>query len=394
MIISTKIEKLMQGSSWIRKMFEEGAKLRLEYGQNVICDFTLGNPIVDPPENFFKSLINTANTYTPSIHGYMQNAGFQFVREAVASYLTKEHGITFLPDHIVMSVGAAGGLNTVLKAILDPGDEVIIFSPYFPEYYFYVDNHNGIPVILDTDENFDLPFDNLSKTINQKTRAIILNNPNNPTGRLYFEEDLKKLGEILKGKEKEFNREIFLIADEPYSKIVYDGLKAPSIFKIYENSISVTSHSKDLSIPGERIGYITINPNMKDSLYLSKTLSFTIRILGYVNAPAFMQRVVQNLQGVSVPIEYYQERRDFLYNNLTSLGYKIRKPEGAFYLFPKSPIEDDMKFVMELKEQKILVTPGRGFGRPSYFRIAYCVDFDTIKRSIDGFKELAQKYLK
>jgi len=392
MTIAKKIEKVLSESSWIRRMFEEGARLKAEHGPDNIYDFSLGNPNLNPPKSFRDSLIDSASSSVKGNHAYMPNVGFPYVRKSVAAYVSVELQAEVSESEIIMTCGAAGALNVILKTILDPGDEVITPSPYFVEYKFYADNHGGILKTVPTKPDFSLDINAISSAINNKTKAVLINSPNNPTGRIYGKESLIELGTILNDKSGKTGRTIYLISDEPYRKIVYDGVKVPSIFNCYRESIIATSYSKDISIPGERIGYIAVNPKaaFKENLINGMTLSN--RILGFVNAPALMQRIIASIQGASVDISEYKRKRDILCNNLAECGYEFVRPSGAFYLFPKSPVPDDVKFVKALQDELILVVPGSGFGGPGHFRIAFCVDDDIIINSIPGFKKTMEKF--
>lgn len=389
MAISKKIEKSITGASWIRKMFEEGERLRKIYGSEKVYDFTLGNPELEPPEAFKKALKEIALKPVPGMHRYMSNAGYPETRQAVADVLAVQTGLPFDQNNIVMTCGAGGALNVVLKSILDPGDEVIILSPFFVEYKFYIDNHGGITKEAPTKKDFTLDLGAIRSAITSRTKAIIVNSPNNPTGVVYDSASLKGLGRLLEEIEGEFGNQIFVISDEPYAKIIYDGLSLPSIFNCVKNSVVVTSHSKDLALPGERIGYIAFSPQIENAGLLMDALVFCNRTLGFVNAPALMQRLVAGLQHESVDIAGYQEKRDILYDNLTALGFRMVKPQGAFYLFPESPLPDDVAFVMAAQKHNILLVPGSGFGAPGYFRIAYCIDKKVILNSLPAFKALA-----
>jgi len=382
----------MAEGSWIRKMFEEGAVLKQRYGEQNVFDLSLGNPIMEPPAEFDRELKKLAKQPLPGMHRYMENAGYPETRAAVAAQLSVEFGIKFTMKEIIMTCGAAGALNVVLKTILNQGDGVIIFAPYFVEYINYVDNHGGVTRLLPTDEQFMPRLDVLEAAIGTKTRAVIINSPNNPTGAVYSEDLLHQLGEVLQRKEAQYGKQIFLISDEAYRKIIYDGLKYPSPLPHHPQSIIVTSHSKDLALPGERIGYIAVHPDCSQREELLNGLIFCNRTLGYVNAPALMQHIVRHLQQVTVSVAEYQEKRDFLYDNLVGMGYSLIKPQGAFYMFPKSPLEDDVAFVRELQQWKVLTVPGRGFGSPGYFRISYCVDDRTLEGSLAGFQKAAQKF--
>ncbi|CCO09013.1 pyridoxal phosphate-dependent aminotransferase [Desulforamulus hydrothermalis] len=391
MVLSDKVASFLNRASWIRKMFEEGDRLRKIHGADQVFDFTLGNPSVEPPPQFREELKKLALHPEPGMHRYMSNAGYPETRSAVAEVLAEQSGLPFAARHIVMTVGAGGGLNVVFKAILNPGEEVIAISPYFVEYGFYVDNHGGVLKVVPAGADFlpDLPA--LRAAITDKTRAVIINSPNNPTGVVYPAAVLAQLGQLVEEKSRETGREIFVISDEPYAKIVYDGVQVPSVFKYITNAVMVTSHSKDLALPGERIGYIAVSPRIEGADTLVEGLVFCNRTLGFVNAPALMQRLVTGLQRVSVDVAEYQAKRDLLYHHLTSLGFQMVQPQGAFYLFPKSPLPDDIEFCRQALKHNILVVPGGGFGAPGYFRLAYCIDMEIIKRSLPAWTALARE---
>lgn len=386
MALSKKMLEFAERSSWIRKMFEEGAKMKAEFGADKIFDFSLGNPDVPPPPQFIPALQEIIAEEAPGVHSYMPNPGYPAVREAIAAQISSEQGVTVNGADMLMTCGAAGGLNVVMKALLDPNDEVVILTPFFVEYNFYVDNHGGVTKIVNTTEDFSLDLAAIEKALTEKTKAIIINSPNNPTGQVYSAEELAALGKILAAAGSKFGTTIYLVADEPYRKIIFDGLEVPSIFKASNNTILVSSYSKDLSLPGERIGYIAVHPEVADKAPLLGSMALANRILGFVNAPALMQRVVAKLQGATVDNTIYARRREMFCKILTEAGYEFTPPKGAFYLFPKSPIEDDAKFVALLQEQKILAVPGRGFGMPGYFRLAFCVEDSVIERSAEAFK--------
>lgn len=392
MTVAQKIETFIASSSWIRKMFEEGARLKALHGPENVFDFSLGNPNLDPPPQFDEALENAFAETGRGGHGYMPNIGYPQVRKAVADYVSGEHGAPVSENEVIMTCGAAGALNVILKTILDPGDEVISPAPYFVEYNFYVDNHGGMLKPVPTHSDFTLDLEALSGAITEKTKAVIINSPNNPTGQIYSEESLLRLGEILREKGKALGRTLYLISDEPYRKIVYGNTPVPSILNCYAESIVCTSYSKDISIPGERIGYLVVNPNATHCQALLGGMALANRILGFVNAPALMQRVVSRVQGVTVDISVYGRRRDMLCDGLADAGYEFTRPPGAFYLFPKSPIPDDVKFVQALQEELILVVPGSGFGGPGHFRISYCVDDATIQDALPGFKKVMDKF--
>lgn len=390
--ISKKVEENLKRSSWIRAMFEEGEKLRKVHGPDKVYDFTLGNPDIEPPDAFKEILKQAALNPTPGMHRYMSNAGYPGTRRAVAEVISEESGLALTEENIVMTVGAGGALNVVLKTLLNPGEEVIIIPPYFVEYNFYIDNHSGVVKAAPAKEDFQLDLETIEAAITGNTKAIIINSPNNPTGVVYDATTLEDLGKLLQKKEAEMGTEIYVISDEPYAKISYDGVKVPNVFKYITNSIIVTSHSKDLALPGERIGYLAVSPRVKNLSLVMEGMTFANRTLGFVNAPALMQYLVTGLQRESVDITLYQEKRDILYNSLTEMGFKMVKPAGAFYLFPQSPIPDDVEFVRAAQKYNILLVPGTGFGKPGHFRMAYCIDKQIILNSLPAFKELAKEF--
>ncbi|MEA2040254.1 MAG: pyridoxal phosphate-dependent aminotransferase [Thermodesulfobacteriota bacterium] len=392
MCLSKRVASSIEKSSWVRKMFEEGAARKAEFGPDNVFDFSLGNPNLDPPVSFKNALKKLASDDPPGVHAYMPNAGFVETREAVSRYLSDTKDLSFGPDDIIMTVGAAGALNVVLKAILNPGEEVVIPAPYFVEYNFYIDNHGGIPKTVSTKPDFSLDLSEIEAAINPRTRAVLINTPNNPTGKIYNESELLELGRILTRYSQEHGNPIYLIADEPYNRIVYNGTICPSVFDAYKETFLVTSFSKDLSLAGERIGYIAVHPQMTEKGTIIGGLILCNRILGFVNAPAFMQRVIQSLLNDSVDIGLYKRKRDTLSKGLKDAGYDFNIPEGAFYLFPRSPVPDDVEFVRALQEENILTVPGSAFGSPGYFRIAYCVEDKTIERALPGFARVMQKY--
>ncbi len=374
-------------------MVEEGIRLKKEFGEENVFDLSLGNPVIEPPQKVQDALVQAAKDTSPGLHRYMPNAGFQDVREAISKTLSEECKVTLSANDLVMVCGAAGGLNITLKTLLDSGDEVLIFAPYFVEYLFYADNHGGKVVSVKMHDDFTLNFDGLKNALNEKTKAVIINSPNNPTGVVYSREELKQLAKILKKHSDKSGRPVYLISDDPYNKITFDGVEAANILELYENSIYITSHSKDIALPGERIGFVAVHPKCEDADNLMAGLIFSNRVLGFVNAPALIQRVLKNVQGVTVNVEQYRKKRDFLYGELVRIGYEVVKPQGAFYFFPKSPIEDEVEFVSKLAEKKVLVVPGRGFGCPGYFRISYCLPDSVIEGSIPGFESAFHAYL-
>jgi aspartate aminotransferase len=392
MTIANYISEILSQSSWIRKMFEEGARLKAEHGAENIFDFSLGNPNLEPPDEFKAALRKAAGASAAGDHGYMPNTGYPAVRKALADYLTEEQQIPVAADEVIMTCGAAGALNAIFKALIDPGDEIITPVPCFVEYGFYAGNHGGILKMVPSKPDFTLDLDAISAAVTSKTKAVLINSPNNPTGQVYSEDSLKRLGTLLKHKGAEFDRIIYLVSDEPYRKIIYDGFKVPSILTCYQDSIIATSYSKDISIPGERIGFIVVNPQAKFKADLLDGMALANRILGFVNAPALMQRVVASVQGACADVTAYARKRDLLCEGLAGCGYEFVKPTGAFYLFPKSPLPDDVEFVQALQEEMILTVPGSGFGGPGYFRIAFCVDDDTIVNAMPGFKRVMERY--
>ena len=379
----------MKSSSWIRAMFEEGEKMKKKHGPENILDFTLGNPIMEPPGELKEELVKIASSDLKGMHRYMTNSGYEFVREEIGNYYKEKTKLPFSKDNIIMTVGAAGGINVVLKALLDPDDEVLVLNPYFVEFMFYIGNHCGVMKLVDTKDDFHLDIDKIENAITKKTKAIIINSPNNPTGVVYTGEELKELAQVLR-KRHDKGQRIFLIADEAYKKLIYDGAILPDVFNIYEDTVVVTCHSKDLGLAGERIGHIAASPSIKNIKPLMDAMIFANRILGFINAPALMQRLVAKFQHTSVDIMEYQRRRDAIYNILIEAGFDVIKPLGAFYIFPKSPIADDIQFVRELQKHHILGVPGIGFGKAGYFRLAYCVEMDVIERSRKYFMELGR----
>jgi aspartate aminotransferase len=392
MSIAEKIQATLKRASWIRKMFEEGTRLKAEHGARNVFDFSLGNPNLEPPASFKEALVRLAGATESGHHAYMPNTGYPFVRQEVAQFVSKEQGANVSAEDIIMTCGAAGALNVILKALLDPGDEVITPTPYFVEYGFYVDNHGGVLKTVPSTADFNLDLEAIKAAITPKTRAILINSPNNPSGQVYSTESLEALGALLESEGHGLQRTLYLISDEPYRKIVFDGIEVPSLFSVYPETMVATSYSKDLSIPGERIGFLAVNPKATYKEDLLAGMALANRILGYVNAPAFMQRAVGSLQGTSVDTAIYQAKRDLLSDGLSRCGYEFVKPKGAFYLFPKTPIPDDVAFVQALQKELILTVPGRGFGSPGFFRIAFCVTDDTIKNAMPGFERVLKQF--
>lgn len=393
-MISDKMLTFVKTSSAIRQMFEEGKRLAEIYGAENVYDFSLGNPSVEPPERISEEIINILNEENPNlVHGYMNNSGYTDVREKIALSLNGRFGTDFNADNIVMTVGAAGGLNVILKSLLNPGDEVITFAPYFGEYRNYVSNYDGKLVVVPPNcETFQPDLIEFEKRITPKTKAVIINSPNNPTGVVYSEETIIKLADILYKKQQDYNTSIYLISDEPYRELVYDNLEVPYLTKYYKNTIVGYSFSKSLSLPGERIGYLVIPNEADDYELLISAANVATRILGFVNAPSLLQRAVARCIDEKVDVEVYNRNRELLYNSLLSYGYECVKPQGAFYLFVKALEEDDKKFAEAAKKHNILIVPGSSFGCPGYVRIAYCVDYSVIERALPGFKKLAEEY--
>jgi aspartate aminotransferase len=389
MPISAKIAEAMTRASWIRKMFEEGERLKAA-GKGPVYDFSIGNPDLEPPEAFRKRIISLLSNPQPGMHRYMPNVGYPSTRQAVATWLSKQFDLTFTREHVVMVTGAGGGLNVALKAILDPGDEVIVLTPYFVEYLFYVDNHGGNVIKVPTGPQFDISVAMVANAITARTKAVIINSPNNPTGVIYPASTLAQLGEALQAKSAEFGTTIYLVSDEPYRRIVYDMAHCPSPVEHYKNTILVMSHSKDLALAGERIGYVAIHPQAADADRLFAAMAFTVRTLGFVNAPALMQHAVEALQDVVVDLTTYRKRRDRIYASLVQAGYEVVKPEGAFYFFPKAPGGDDVAFCKALALRRVLVVPGTGFGTPGYFRVSYAVPDETIDAALPIFADAAR----
>ena len=394
-MIAEKMQNMVKNSSAIRAMFEEGNRLAKIYGAENVFDFSLGNPNVPAPQAVKDAIIEILNEEDPvALHGYTNsNAGYEDVREAVAASLNERFDTAFAGKNIVMTVGAAGGLNVALKILLNPGDEVITFAPYFGEYRSYTANFDGVLVAISPNtEDFQPKLDEFEEKITAKTKAVIVNTPNNPTGVVYSEETIKKMAAILEAKQKEFGTDIYLISDEPYRELAYDGVEVPYLTKYYANTIVGYSFSKSLSLPGERIGYLVIPDEASDSSDLISAASVATRILGFVNAPTLQQKMVVKCLNEQTDISYYDRNRETLYNGLKECGFTCIKPEGAFYLFVKSPVENEKEFCEAAKKYNILIVPGSSFGCPGYVRMAYCVAYETIVNALPKFKELAKEY--
>lgn len=392
MVISKDMESLVAGSSTIRKLFEEGLQLAAEVGAENVYDFSLGNPASPVPEKVTKAIADVIAENSDSyVHGYMKNAGFDEVRKSVADSLNKKHDMGYTAEDIIMTVGAAGAMNCVFRSLLGTNDEVIAFAPYFGEYRNYAANYGGKLVVVPAKlDDFDLNLDELDNLINEKTKCIIVNNPNNPSGKLYSEETIKKLEDILDKAEKRIGHPIYVLADEPYRELVYENEKVPYIPAIIKNSIFIYSFSKTLSLPGERIGYMALSKKMDCYDELIGAFVVANRCLGYVNAPSLFQLVVSRCLDVDVDLDFYDRNRKLLYEKLTALGFEVVKPQGAFYLLVKSPVEDEEEFVAQAKKNHIIFVSTKSFGCPGYVRIAYCVDYEMIKRSIPAFEQLAK----
>lgn len=392
-MISERMVDYVKGSSVIRAMFEEGKKLANQYGAENVYDFSLGNPNVAAPAAVNEAIKEVLDTEESTfVHGYMNNSGYEDVRQIIADSINRRFETHFNQSNIVMTVGAAGGLNVILKTLLNPGDEVIAFAPYFGEYRSYTANYDGKLVVVSADtEKFQLNLQELEEKISEKTKAVIINNPNNPTGVVYSEDTIKNLAAVLNKKQEELGTDIYLISDEPYRELVYDGAEVVYLTKYYDNTIVGYSYSKSLSLPGERIGYLVLPDELSDAESIKSAANVATRILGYVNAPSLMQRVIAKCVDVEVNVEPYNKNRELLYKSLMEYGYECIKPEGAFYMFVKTP-GDEKEFVNAAKSKNILVVPGSSFACPGYVRIAYCVSYDTVKGSLNGFKELAKEF--
>ena len=385
MAISQSAREQMGKSSWIRRMFEEGAELRRVHGADKVFDLSLGNPLLPPPPEFRQALLDIASAPDTGLHRYMPNPGFPETRAAVAAGLSRETGLDFTQDEVIMTVGAAGAINVVLKAMLDPGDEVVILAPYFAEYIFYVQHANGVAIEIASDADFLPDMDAFRAALNERTKAVIINSPNNPSGVIYPASLLAEMSDAIKEAERRYGTEIYVVSDEPYRKLIYSEGAYPFVFEHHERSVVATSHSKDLGLAGERIGYLAFNPADSGRAELFDASVFMLRTLGFVNAPAILQRAVAGIQDSTVDIEVYRRKRDFIHSELTQLGYECRLPDGGFYLFPRSPLDDDVEFVNRLKRHLVLVVPGSGFGMPGFFRVSYCVEDSVLEGSIAGF---------
>jgi len=387
MILGNSIHQQMENSSWVRRMFEEGPRLKAERGEKNVFDFSLGNPSEDPPQAIMSTFRRLAQENRAGSHAYMPNVGFQATRDVLAKRLRRDTGLEFTKNHILMTTGAAGAINIVFKAMLNPGDEVIVPSPYFPEYFFYIGNSGGLLVTAETDSGFMLDIDAIKASITTRTRAILLNSPNNPTGAIYSESSLRDLEAML----QEVDHPVVVISDEPYKSFVFDGAQIPETASVITNCIIAHSWSKTWALAGERIGYLAISPRVLEANLLWDACAFTNRTLGFVNAPAIWQWVVAEAPEVQPPLSVYAEKRDRLCDGLARAGYEVRKPQGAFYVFLKTPIPDDVAFVRILISEGIMAVPGIGFGRSGYVRLSLTVPLDTIERSLPGFARALER---
>lgn len=393
-MISEKMKPFVQNNSAVRMMFEEGNRLRGIYGPDKVYDFSLGNPSVPAPECVKEAIIELLNEEEPTVlHGYMSNAGFEDVRQTIAESLNRRFGTSFAAKNLIMTVGAASGLNVILKTLLNPGEEVVVFAPYFLEYSNYIRNYDGKIVEISPDTaTFQPNLAELEQKITANTKAVIVNTPHNPTGVVYSEETIKKLASILEQKQKEFGSVIYLISDEPYRELAYDGVEVPYLTKYYANTIVGYSYSKSLSLPGERIGYLVIPDEADGSEEVITAATIANRILGSVNAPSLIQKVIKKCVDAAVDVAAYDKNRIALYEGLKECGFECIKPQGAFYLFVKSPVANEKEFCEAAKKYNILMVPGSSFACPGYVRLAYCVSYETIINSLPEFKKLAAEY--
>ncbi len=393
-MVSKTMQELMKNGSVIRAMFEEGKIMAARYGAENVYDFSLGNPNTPPPTCVCEAAIDILQQESEMmIHGYMSNVGYEDVRAALATMINRQQGTCYTAKNLVMTVGAAGALNVAFKTILEPGDEVMLIAPYFGEYNNYIGNFGGVPVVVSANtENFSINFDELEARVTVRTKALILNSPNNPTGVIYPEADIRRLAEILAAKEKEYGHAIYLISDEPYREIVFGGQDVPYLPKYYDNTVVGYSYSKTLSLPGERIGYLLIPDTVEDFEETIAAASVANRILGFVNAPSLFQRVIGRVGDASSDMTVYRKNKEVLYRELTAMGYDCIEPQGAFYMFPKCFIPDDKEFCAAAKEFRLLLVPGSTFACPGYFRLAFCVSHETVMNSLPSFEKLANKY--
>jgi len=390
--IAKKIIERMETGSWVKRMFEEGIQLKATIGPENVFDFTIGNPAEGPPEVFEKALRKLAKNPIPGMHGYMPNGGHSHVRKKIASHISAECNMDIPFENLIMTAGAGGALNVALHCLLDPADEVIILSPYFLEYPIYIENHGGKTVIAQTCPDYLLDIRAIEQAITSRTKVIILNSPNNPTGVVYPAGQLEELGNLIRARKESSGQDIYLLCDEPYKKHLYDGITFTHVFPLFDNALIATSHSKDLCLGGERIGYLVASPRCSEINRLIGAMVYANRTLGFVSAPSMMQLLVADLQHVPVDTAAYEYRRDSLFNPLTEMGFEAPRPQGGFYLFPKSPIPDDVAFVSVARRHNILIAPGKGFGTPGFFRAVFSVDVGMIERSIPAWSALAKEF--
>lgn len=393
-MVSEKMKNLVKNGSAIRAMFEDGKIMAEKYGKENIYDFSLGNPSIVPPACVKESIIDIVNNEPEmALHGYMNNAGYEDVRQAVADYTNKMYGTKLGVNNIIMTVGAAGGINVTLKAVVNPSDEIMVIAPYFGEYDNYISNVDGVKVMVNADlERFAINFEDFEKKVSPKTKCVIINSPNNPTGAVYTEDDIKKLASILEKKQAEYGTSIYLFSDEPYREIAFNGVEIPYVTNYYKNTVVGYSYSKSLSLPGERIGYLVVPSELDDFDDVIGAMTVANRILGFVNAPSLMQKVVKKVIGKTSDLSVYEENKNILYNALTEMGYDCVEPKGTFYMFPKCPIADDKAFCAKAKDFRLIIVPGSSFACPGYFRIAFCVDKTTVENSLESFKKLIEFY--
>jgi len=392
MAISQIVKNSMVIGSYIRKMFEEGIALKKIHGDANVFDLSIGNPILEPPEAFNRELQQMVNHPWPGMHLNMEGPGYAATRTAIATQISKDTGVKFSLNDIVMAFGAAGAVNVIFKTLLNPGEEVISFTPNYFEYVNYSENHGGGIQYIPSDKHLNPNLEALEAGITTNTKAVIINSPNNPTGHVYTAQTLKGIAEVVARRSAELKHRVYIVSDDVYSNLYYGQGKCPRMVQYYPHTILATSYSKDLSLPGERIGYIAVHPECEDAADVVKGLAYANQILGFINPPATMQNAVRNLQNASVNIDIYRQKRDILYDNLTEMGYSIVKPQGAFYMFPSSPNPDDEVFVQELKQLLVLTVPGHVFKAPGYFRLSYCADDRVIEGSLKGFKKAIAKY--
>lgn len=392
MPIATSIKNALSGSSLIRRMFEEGIKLKAQYGADKVYDFSIGNPDLEPPPEFHAAFLAMAQADAPGSHAYMPNAGYPSTRAAMAARVSREHGVEFSADDVVMVVGAGSGLNVAFKALLNPGDEIVAMRPYFMEYKSYAANHGGVLKTVEPGPGFNLNVKGIADSLGPKTAAVLINSPNNPTGRMYPEATIAELGKVLDEHGKKSGKRVYLIVDEPYRDIVYGGKVTPPVAKHYPDTIVVNSFSKSLSLPGERIGYVAAAPGCHDRADLAAGLILCNRVLGYVNAPALMQRLVEKCADVKMDMSRYENRRNMVSEGMRAAGFEFSDPDGAFYLFVKSPVPDDKAFVDFLKQYNILAVPGSGFDYPGWFRMSYAVPEATIRNAMPEFKQALEDF--